>query len=204
MVTSWQGTTGGSSTPFPRGWLPAPTLNCPPLPSSSSRMYPSTCTVDRGGCFQDSVALLLWVQHSSSCRMGGAGTGEETNHQLVQLVQPWLRATRRGGCRGHLLPRWVGSSRGRGGSRKDCSLTKLHQIPPPLQPGEAFLLYSHFLINFGALWQHNAPVLSCLDLSCSQFQTWDVLPQALQNAGSGLTYSPAFPSNKFTTTKLGG
>lgn len=59
------------------------TRNWPPLPSSSSRMYPSAGTVDRGGCFQDSVALLLWVQHSSSCRMGVAGTGEEAKQKLV-------------------------------------------------------------------------------------------------------------------------
>ena len=61
------------------------TRNCPPLPSSSSRMYPSAGTVDRGGCFQDSVALLLWVQQSSSCRMGVAGTGGEAKQKLVEL-----------------------------------------------------------------------------------------------------------------------
>lgn len=51
-----------------------PTLYCPPLPSSSSRMYPSigllVCTVT----LQASVALLFLVQHFSSWRRGAAGT----------------------------------------------------------------------------------------------------------------------------------
>lgn len=51
-----------------------PTLNGPPFPSSSSRMYPSTPMVERGGCFHDNVALLFWVQHSSSWSIGAAGT----------------------------------------------------------------------------------------------------------------------------------
>lgn len=46
--------------------------------------------------------------------------------------------------------------------------------------------------------------LSRLDLSCSQSQPWDNSPTVLQNSGSGLIYSPAFPFNKFTATKLGG
>lgn len=58
------------------------TLNCPPLPSSSSSMYPSAWTMDMGGCFQDKVALLLWVQHSSSWSIGGAGTKEGTEKHV--------------------------------------------------------------------------------------------------------------------------
>ncbi len=30
--------------------------------------------VERGGCFHDRVALLVWVQHSSNWRIGAAGT----------------------------------------------------------------------------------------------------------------------------------
>lgn len=58
-----------------------PTLNGPPFPSSSSRMYPSTAMVDSGGCFHDNVALLFWVQHSSSWSMGAAGTEERERNQ---------------------------------------------------------------------------------------------------------------------------
>lgn len=43
-----------------------------------------------------------------------------------------------------------------------------------------------------------------LFLSCSQSQTWDVVPEVLQNSGSGFIYSPAFLFNKFTATKLMG
>lgn len=42
--------------------VPSPpqlTLNGPPFPSSSSRMYPSTAMVESGGCFHDNVALLF-------------------------------------------------------------------------------------------------------------------------------------------------
>lgn len=93
MACPRRGGTGGPETPRRVLWVVTGfgqqgvgarlTRNWPPLPSSSSRMYPSAGTVDRGGCFQDSVALLLWVQHSSSCRMGVAGTGEEAKRKLV-------------------------------------------------------------------------------------------------------------------------
>lgn len=66
-----------------------PTLNGPPFPSSSSRMYPSTAMVESGGCFHDNVALLFWVQHSSSWSMGAAGTKKGKNEARLQRTEVW-------------------------------------------------------------------------------------------------------------------
>lgn len=59
------------------------------FPSSSSRMYPSTAMVESGGCFHDNVALLFWVQHSSSWSMGAAGTEEGRNQARLQQTEIW-------------------------------------------------------------------------------------------------------------------
>lgn len=65
------------------------TLNGPPFPSSSSRMYPSTAMVDSGGCFHDNVALLFCVQHSSSWSIGAAGTVGRKNQARLQPAETW-------------------------------------------------------------------------------------------------------------------
>lgn len=122
---------------------------------------------------------MLWVQHSSSCRMGGAGTGEETNHQLVQFLQPW-------GCRVHLLPAWEGSSRG--GTERIVLSPSSIKFLPLTSLAKLFCFVPIFQLILENLY---------LFLSCSQSQTWDVVPEVLQNPESGFIYSPAFPFNKF-------
>lgn len=45
--------------------------------------------VESGGCFHDNVALLFWVQHSSSWSMGAAGTEEGKNQARLQPTEIW-------------------------------------------------------------------------------------------------------------------